>query len=156
MNREELMGRITAVLKDKQIRKPVRSQKSAFRISDTDGNAQDFVVVSPQKTVMYNADDVRVIIDACLQIIEESLCRGETVSIKGFGSLGLKYREKRRTKKPGTEEWVDIEGHYVPKFTCGNTLRMAARVYQMSLDDAKGNIPEPEYIGEAEDGEDAD
>lgn len=156
MNKEELVGRVAAALREKEIRKPIRAQKSVFHISDDDGNGKDFVITSPQKTVMFNIDDVRNIVDTLLQVVEESLCRGESINIRGFGALELRYREKRQTKRPGTDEWVDIEGRYVPKFTFGNTLRMAARVYQMSLGDVNLDIPLPVFDDEPEDEDDAD
>lgn len=141
MNREEFVTKVASVMRDKEIRKPVMQQKCVFHISDDSGNSRDFAVTSPSKAVLFTRDDVRAVIDTCLQVIEETLCRGDEVNIKGFGVLGLKYREKRRTKKPGTEEWVDVHERYVPKFTFGTTLRMAARVYQMSLNDAAATAP---------------
>lgn len=135
MNRREFVRRIANVMRENNIRKPVSSPKQVFHISDDEGNKKDFVVKKTDKSVLFTVDDVEAVVDACLYVIEESLKRGEPVSIRGFGSLGLKYRKPRATKRPGTEEWVDVEARYVPKFSFGNDLRMCAKVYELSLGD---------------------
>ena len=94
-----------------------------------------------------------MIVDTCLAVITDSLKRGEELNIRGFGVLGLHKRAPRRAKIPGTEDWVEVEGRYVPKFYFGNDLRMAARVYELSLDEKYANIDELD-IEDFEDGED--
>lgn len=140
MNKKELTDRVTGVLRDNDIKKPVRTPKHVFHITDDDGNTADFVVKNHDKKVIYTRDDVAVIIDACLAVITDSLKRGEELNIRGFGILGLHKRAPRRAKVPGTEDWVEVEGRYVPKFYFGNDLRMAARVYELSLDEKYANM----------------
>jgi len=143
MNRRELVRRIANVMRDNNVRKPVSSPKQVFHISDDEGNKKDFVVRKTDKSVLFTVDDVEAVIDACLYVVEESLKRGEPVSIRGFGSLGLKYRKPRATKRPGTEEWVDIEARYIPKFSFGNDLRMCAKVYELSLSGSVADVNLP-------------
>lgn len=135
MNKKQLVSNVAEVLRGNGVRKYVSFPKQTFRISDTEGNTKDFVVRQTDKEVLYTVEDVGVVIDACLSVAQDAIKRGEEVNLKGFGSLGLHYRAPRKTKRPGTDEWVDVKGRYVPKFTFGNSLRMAARVYEMSLDD---------------------
>lgn len=153
MNKKELTERVTGVLRDNDIKKPVRTQRHVFHITDDVGNTADFVVKSNDKKVIYTRDDVAVIVDTCLAVITDSLKRGEELNIRGFGVLGLHKRAPRRAKIPGTEDWVEVEGRYVPKFYFGNDLRMAARVYELSLDEKYANIDELD-IEYFEDGED--
>lgn len=145
MNRKELIRRVASVMRENNVRKPVSSPKQVFHISDDDGNTKDFVIRKTDKSVLFTADDVEAIVDACLFVIEDAMKRGESVSIRGFGTLGLKYRKPRATKKLGTDEWVDIDARYIPKFTFGNDLRMCAKVYELSLQDNVLSEPLPVF-----------
>ena len=66
------------------------------------------------------------------------------MNIKGFGCLGLHYRAARRTKEPNSGEWCEIEARYVPKFAYGNDLRLAAKLYEVSLGEQPEKLPEPD------------
>lgn len=145
MNRKELVRRVANVMREKNVRKPVSSPKQVFHISDDEGNTKDFIIRKTDKSVLFTADDVESMVEACLFVIEEAIKRGETVSIRGFGTLGLKYRKPRATKKLGTDEWVDIDARYIPKFTFGNDLRMCAKVYELSLQDNALTEPLPVF-----------
>jgi len=145
MNRKELVRRVASVMRENNVRKPVSSPKQVFHISDDDGNTKDFVIRKTDKSVLFTADDVEAIVDACLFVVEDAMKRGEPVSIRGFGTLGLKYRKPRATKKLGTDEWVDIDARYIPKFTFGNDLRMCAKIYELSLQDNVLSEPLPVF-----------
>lgn len=149
MNKKELTSRVTDLLRDNDIRKPVTTPKHVFHISDDDGNVANFTVKRHDKGVIYTKDDVAIIIDYFIAVITDCIRRGEKVNIRGFGTLGLHKRAARRTKIPGTEEWVEVEGRYVPKFIFGDDLRAAARVYELSLDDKYDS-----WDDDAEDGDD--
>ena len=136
MNRRDFVRCIASTMRENNVRQPVSSPKQVFHISDDDGNTKDFVVKKTDKSVIFTADDIEAVLDAALYVIEESLKRGEPVSIRGFGSLGLKYRKPRATKKMGTGEWVEIDARYIPKFSFGNDLRLCAKIYELSLNDS--------------------
>lgn len=133
MNKKEFISRVTDVLRENDVRKPVSVKKHTFHITDDDGNAADFHIKQHDKNVIYTTEDTANFVDACLAVILDSLKNGEEISFKGFGSLGLHYRAARRTKEPNTGEWCDVEARYVPKFSFGNDLRMAAKLYELSL-----------------------
>ena len=152
MNKKELISKVTEVLRSNNIRKPVSTPKQVFHISDDEGNQKDFVVKKTDKSVLYNTTDVASIIEACLAVIEDSIKHGEEVYIHGFGTLGVHQRAARTTKHPETGQTVDVRARYVPKFSFGNNLRMAAKVYEMSLDDFKDLPPMHPRLAE-EDGE---
>lgn len=135
MNKKDLIGRATEALRNNNIRKPVSTPKRVFHISDDDGNRKDFVVRQTDRSVLYNTNDVAVILDACLSVVEDAIKHGEDVSIYGFGTLGVHKRAARQTKHPDTGETVEVSARYVPKFSFGNALRMAAKLYELSLDD---------------------
>lgn len=152
MNKRQLVSRIAEVMRLNNVRKQVLVPKKVLHISDDDGNHKDFVVKSADKNVLFSVDDVENVIDATIQVIEESLKVGEPVTVQGFGTLGLKYRKARATKQVGTDEWIDVAARYVPKFSFGNNLRMAAKLYELSLDDLKLNEPLP-IFGDEDDGD---
>jgi nucleoid DNA-binding protein len=137
MNKKELSSRVAEVLRANNIRKPVSVKKQTFRITDEEGNTADFHIKQQDKNVLYTVDDVLNIIDACISVITDSIKHGEEISIKGFGNLGVHYRAARRTKEPISGEWCEIEARYVPKFSFGNDLRMAAKLYELSLLEAE-------------------
>lgn len=142
MNKKDLISRVTEALRNNDIRKPVAIPKQVFHISDDEGNSKDFIVRKTDKSVLYNANDVSMILDACLSVVEDAIKHGEDVSIHGFGTLGVHKRAARKTKHPDTGEVVEVSARYVPKFSFGNNLRMAAKLYELSLDDFR-NSPFP-------------
>ena len=148
MNKRELVSKAVEVLHQNDIRKPVSTPKHVFHISDDEGNHKDFIVKQTNKAVLYNSEDVSAIVDACLYVVKEAIKHGEDVSIHGFGNLGVHKRAARTTIHPRTGEVAEVKERYVPKFSFGNDLRMAAKIYEMSLSDFKdlpaANIPEPD------------
>lgn len=150
MTRKELVKRIATSLHDNGIRKPIAAKKTTFHISDDSGNAKDFVVRQTEKTTMYTINDVEAIIDAAIEVICNALKHGEVVTVRNLGSLGLKYRQPRKTKRPMTDEWVEIPGHYIPKFIFGSDLRMAAKQYELLLDENQYSEPLPLFDEDSE------
>lgn len=144
MNKKEFASRVAETLRENNMRKPVSVKKHTFHITDDEGNAADFNIKKRDKSVLYTVDDVTAIIDACLAVIFDTIRNGEEISIKGFGSLGLHYRAARRTKEPISGEWCEVEARYVPKFAYGNDLRMAARLYEISLSERPEELSEPD------------
>lgn len=135
MNKKDLINKITEVLSENDFRKPISTQKKVLHISDDFGNCSDFVIKKSGTGLLLTTKDVAAVLDAAIAIVEDSLKHGEELNIHGFGALGLKYRAARQTKHPDTGEVVTIDGHYIPKFEFGNRLKVAAKVYEMSLDD---------------------
>jgi DNA-binding protein HU-beta len=151
MNKRQLASRTAEVMRKNNIRKSVLVPKKTFHISDDEGNKKDFVVKSMDKNVLFSVGDVETILDTALQVITESLKTGEPVTLQGFGSFGLKYRKARATKQLGTDEWIEVAARYVPKFSFGDRLRMAAKLYELSLEDLKLDEPLPIFSNDDED-----
>lgn len=150
MNRKELVRHVVDVMRANNIRKPIHSQKHVIHISDDDGNKKDIIIKKNDTGVLFTSDDVESVVDACMCVIKESLKRGEDISIRGFGTLGLHHRKARATKHPKTGESVDIDARYVPKFSFGNDLRMCAKIYELSINDKLCELPP---VDDCEDGE---
>lgn len=143
MNKRDFVKRVSEVLRDSDIKKPISIPKQVFHISDDEGNSKDFTVKKVDKYAIYTANDISAIMDACLYVIQESLKKGEPISLHGFGTFSLRYRKPRATKSIKENEAIVIEGRYVPKFSFGNELRLCAKMYELSLSD---RLPEPEPV----------
>ena len=154
MNRKELVRRVAAVMKDNGIRKPISSPKQVFHISDDEGNTKDFVVKKTDKSVLFTIDDVESMVDAFICVIEDALKHGDSVSIRGFGTLGLHHRKARATKHPTTGEPIEVEARYVPKFFFGNDLRLCAKMFELSLKEKEDNLPQSDKDDIDDDGGD--
>lgn len=144
MIKKEMISRIAALLRENDIRKPVSIPKQVFHISDDNGNSKDFKVRQIDRNVLYTAEDVENIIDACQYVIQDALKNGETVSVHGFGRLELMYTKERTAKNVLDGQEVFIEGHYRPRFLVGNDLRRCAQVYEQMLKDRETTRP-PQY-----------
>lgn len=154
MNRVELVRKVASLMRDNNIRKPISFQKQVFHISDDEGNVKDFVIKKSDKGVLYTIEDIDAILDSIIEVVEDSLKQGETISIRGFGTLGLHYRKARTTKHPATGEDIKIIERYVPKFTFGNNLRLCAKMFELYLKENKLNVePNPVYDEYDEEGE---
>jgi len=135
MNRKELVRRTATVMRENNIRKPISSRKQVLHISDDEGNSKDFVVKKTDKGVIFTNDDIENVVDALLAVIMDSIKKGESVSIRGFGTLMLNYRKARTGKHPVTGEETEIPGHYTTKFESGTDLKRSAKLYELSLAD---------------------
>lgn len=148
MNKSELVSAVTKKLLEENKAKKMHAQRHKFYISDPDGNCAEFEIKRKLRSIPFTNKDVESILDAILDVTEESIRCGDGVSIQGFGNLCLHKRAARRTKKPGTNEWVEIEERLVPKFFFGNRLRMAARAFELIKEDSDTDafpLPDPIY-----------
>lgn len=135
MRRKELVRDVVDLLRESNIKKSVHVPRQVLHISDNEGNSKDFTVKGADKEIAFTSADVSAVLDAVSKVVVDTLMRGDNITVHGFGSIGLQYRKPRATKKIGTDEDIVIAGRYVPKFIFGNELRMAARMYELSLDD---------------------
>jgi len=70
-----------------------------------------------------SAKDVEQSIKEILELMAQSLSKGERIEIRGFGSFSLHYRAPRVGRNPKTGESVELTGKYVPHFKPGKELR---------------------------------
>lgn len=69
------------------------------------------------------AKEVESAIKEILEMMAQSLSKGERIEIRGFGSFSLHYRAPRTGRNPKTGEAVELSGKYVPHFKPGKELR---------------------------------
>ena len=67
--------------------------------------------------------DVEFSVNAILNHMRESLANGDRIEIRGFGSIGLRYRGPRNGRNPKSGERVNVPGKCVPHFKPGRLLR---------------------------------
>lgn len=135
MNKKELISNIVAVLREKNIKKPVTAQKTVLHISDDNGVTRDFVIKKSGTELLFTQKDVSAMVDAFVTVVLDAMKNGDEVRMSGFGNFVLNYRPPRHTLHPITGEVVDVSAHYTPKFNFSNEMRRAARLYEASLKD---------------------
>ncbi len=62
-------------------------------------------------------------LDAVLEAITETLKKGETVTLVGFGTFSVNERASRAGRNPRTGEVIQIESARSPKFKPGKVLK---------------------------------
>ena len=86
--------------------------------------------------------DVEFSVNAVLDHMRRALVAGDRIEIRGFGSIGLRYRMPRIGRNPKTGDSVSVPGKYVPHFKPGRLLR--ERVNQESVSESSGDEISPE------------
>ena len=74
-----------------------------------------------------NKKEVGAVIDAVLDVIEETLSRGGEVVFSGFGKFHVAERSAREGVNPQTKEKIQIAASKVPRFTAGSALKKAVK-----------------------------
>ena len=67
--------------------------------------------------------DVEFSVNAVLNHMRQSLANGDRIEIRGFGSIGLRYRGPRNGRNPKSGVRVNVPGKCVPHFKPGRLLR---------------------------------
>lgn len=89
-------------------------------------NKTELIAAAAEKTGMTKKDADRLI-NAAVEIIAESLVRGEKVQLSGFGSFEVKAREARVGRNPHTKEAIDIPATRQPVFKASKALKDEVR-----------------------------
>jgi len=67
--------------------------------------------------------DAEIAVRTILDAMSQTLCEGERIEIRGFGSFSLNYRPPRLGRNPKTGETVPVPAKHVPHFKAGKELR---------------------------------
>lgn len=67
--------------------------------------------------------DSKAAIDAVLESIKETLLKGESVSLIGFGNFQITERPERKGINPATKKQIVIPAKKVVKFKAGADLK---------------------------------
>ena len=66
-------------------------------------------------------------LSALLEVITDTLKKGDSISLVGFGSFEVRKRAARTGRNPKTGEELKIKASKVPAFKAGSTLKAAVR-----------------------------
>ena len=85
-------------------------------------NKAEFVKAVAEKAGIIKKD-AAMVIDAVLEVIEETLKKGEEIKIVGFGTFKVVTRKERKGRNPRTGEEIVIPAAKVVKFYPGAKLK---------------------------------
>ena len=71
--------------------------------------------------------DAAAVVDAFVDVVTESLKKGEDVQFTGFGKFYVQKRDARQGINPQTKAKIKIAATKVPKFTAGLALKNAVK-----------------------------
>ena len=87
---------------------------------------KDLVEVVAKKANLTNKA-ARDAVQATLNVIRDSLKRGEKVVLTGFGTFSIRTRQQRVGRNPKTGAKITLAARKAPGFTPGKTLKKAVR-----------------------------
>ena len=86
----------------------------------------DFIKAVAERTNV-SQKETKQVIDAALEVITESLKRGEKVTLTGFGTFEVSQRQAREGVNPQTREKMQISATKTPGFSASSTLKDAVK-----------------------------
>jgi DNA-binding protein HU-beta len=87
-------------------------------------NRKELIDALADRTDTNKADANRAL-GALLEIISDTLKKGDSISLVGFGTFEVRSRAARTGRNPKTGEALKIEASRVPAFKAGAVLKAA-------------------------------
>ena len=87
-------------------------------------NKTELVAALAEKTQLPKKN-AELALNAVVEVITESLSKGDKVQIVGFGSFEVKVRAERLGRNPKTKESITIAASKVPTFKAGKAFKDA-------------------------------
>ena len=85
-------------------------------------NKTELIAAIAAKSELTKADSGRALA-AVLDTLSETMAKGESVTLIGFGTFKTSQRAAREGKNPQTGEKLQIAAATVPRFTAGASLK---------------------------------
>lgn len=146
MDKRDFVVAVAEKVRASGAKKSVHLPKRTLTVTDDNGGHASLEFKPSDKEVMYTKGDVELVVSACLDVIEESMIKGEKIAIYGFGELYVRQTKPKRIlirEGPRAGEWVLSRTRFVPKFKIGNKLKTAAVLYGLSVNE-NANVKPPE------------
>ncbi|MCL7748895.1 MULTISPECIES: HU family DNA-binding protein [Halalkalibacter] len=89
-------------------------------------NKTELVQAVAERTQL-SKKDAGSAVNAVFDLIEESLSKGETVQLIGFGNFEVRERAARKGRNPQTGEEIDIAATKTPAFKAGKQLKESVK-----------------------------
>ncbi len=87
--------------------------------------------------------DIETSVNAVLEHMSNSLVDGDRIEIRGFGSIGLRYRGPRIGRNPKNGDSVSVPGKHVPHFKPGRLLRERVNKTKSDVESSAGRPEAP-------------
>ena len=87
-------------------------------------NKSEFIQAMSEKSGL-TVKDATTALNATLEVIQESLQKGESVSLVGFGTFEVKELAARTGRNPQTKQPIEIPASKAPSFKAGKPLKEA-------------------------------
>lgn len=71
--------------------------------------------------------DAEAVLEAFVDVVTETLSKGDTVTLTGFGTFSVTERQARTGVNPRTLEKIEIAATKTPKFKAGKKLKDAVK-----------------------------
>lgn len=148
MHKSELARSVWDKLRQNGVRKNINVPSHVLHITDDEGNQCHFRVKKVDKTAGYTIPDVEAIIDNILEVVLDTVKKGEPINISGFGTLDLRHRPSRVICDVSTKQNVEIPDYYTVKFTPGKNMKIAAKLYTISKKEngAEDFVPSLQFV----------
>ena len=88
----------------------------------------ELIEILADKLSHLSSKDVEISVKEILEMMAQTLSKGDRIEIRGFGSFSLHYRAPRLGRNPKTGDSVELIGKYVPHFKPGKELRERVNV----------------------------
>ena len=85
-------------------------------------NKSDLIAAIAAKTGE-TKKDAEATVNAFIDVVTESLAKGEKVQLVGFGSFEVRKRAARKGRNPRTKEEIKIPASKAPVFKAGKALK---------------------------------
>jgi DNA-binding protein HU-beta len=85
-------------------------------------NKTDLIQAVVEKTGMTKKDSTKAL-EAVIDVISESLAKGDKVQLVGFGTFEVRNRKAREGRNPATGEKIKIKASKAPAFKAGKALK---------------------------------
>lgn len=91
-------------------------------MADTSMQKTEFIRAVAERTGT-SQKETKMIVDAALDIITETLAQGKKVTLTGFGTFEVRKRQEREGVNPQTREKIVIPETMTPGFSASSTLK---------------------------------
>ncbi|MBI4961647.1 MAG: integration host factor subunit alpha [Desulfomonile tiedjei] len=81
------------------------------------------MIIRLQMQMGISKQESRQIVDRLLEIMKDTLTRGEELLISGFGKFSVRQKNERRGRNPQTEESLILSARKVLVFKASGVLR---------------------------------
>lgn len=90
-------------------------------------NRQELITEISNRTEL-NKKDTENVVATFIDVIKESLIKGEKISLSGFGTFDVVERASRTARNPKTGESIEVGASKSPKFKPAKALKESVNI----------------------------